>query len=181
MNKGLKAVLTIYGCLFGLSILGSGTMLLLRANRPVTEQATANASSVVQTPESPANQSPIDKISKTEKALLYDEVDRLGKNINPDGVEPVVNEWCQMDDNLMLDKIVENLAQEQVLDRQGGVTLRSGRFNQDKITTLQIAAVGFKRVCEDRRRSFNDALKKAENPNNEEISRHLFKTAYGLN
>jgi hypothetical protein len=43
MNKGMKAIAIVYGCLFGLSILGSGAILLLQSNRQVTEQAKASA------------------------------------------------------------------------------------------------------------------------------------------
>jgi hypothetical protein len=97
-------------------------------------------------------------MSAVQKRLLYEEVDRKMSKVNPDIIEPIVQEWCSTPNEKLLDKLAAKVEH---------IKTAFDTLPKEDLTQLRIAAIGFKRVCDNRKYTFLSETYKVQNPNTE--------------
>lgn len=102
--------------------------------------------------------SPIAQLSPTERQLLAAETKPFERVLD---AEATIERWCLAEDDQMLNQLVEQL--------------KAGNIQE-----LSVVAIGFRRVCGNRRIYFHDALKKAESPDNAKVVDAIGRLAYGI-
>ena len=103
--------------------------------------------------------SPIAQLSPTERQLLTAETSKFSRVVD---TEATIERWCAMaGEEQLLPQVVEYL--------------KAGNIQE-----LSVAAIGFRRVCPNRRIYFDNAIKTAKTPENAEIVRTIGDLTYGL-
>jgi hypothetical protein len=122
------------------------------------------------------------KLSETELALLQKEVaEKVAFSKGADVSALVINKWCNFSEAEMLDRAVKALAifePDYVAPSPNTPGSKLGDMEVSKSTEIEIAAIGFRRVCAKQRPKFATALDKAKTNGNQSVVQQIQNTAY---